>query len=53
MAVNFLRNIGWPAFNSKGQVTGVAFGKKISSKSQKVDNIGYLIPAVVVKAARN
>jgi S1-C subfamily serine protease len=45
--------MGWPAFNSKGQVTGVAFGKKISSKSQKVDNIGYLIPAVVVKAARN
>jgi S1-C subfamily serine protease len=43
-------NSGGPAFNSKGQVTGVAFLKKISTKSQKVDNIGYLIPAVVVKA---
>merc|ERR1711862_293004 len=41
---------GGPAFNSKGQVTGVAFKKKVSSKSQKVDNIGYLIPAVIVLA---
>jgi len=43
-------NSGGPAFNSKGQVTGVAFRKKISSKSQKVDNIGYLIPATLVRA---
>lgn len=43
-------NSGGPAFNSKGQVTGVAFRKKISSKSQKVDNIGYLIPAVLIRA---
>jgi hypothetical protein len=43
-------NSGGPAFNSKGQVAGVAFRKKVSSKSQKVDNIGYLIPAVVVQA---
>eukprot|EP00536_Pseudo-nitzschia_multiseries_P012385 jgi/Psemu1/260521/estExt_Genewise1Plus.C_4710003 len=43
-------NSGGPAFNSKGQVTGVAFRKRISTKSQKVDNIGYLIPAVVVRA---
>ncbi|VEU44005.1 unnamed protein product [Pseudo-nitzschia multistriata] len=43
-------NSGGPAFNSKGQVTGVAFRKRISTKSQKVDNIGYLIPAVLVRA---
>ncbi|KAL3905337.1 MAG: hypothetical protein SGILL_009718, partial [Bacillariaceae sp.] len=43
-------NSGGPAFNSKGEVTGVAFLKRVSTKSQKVDNIGYLIPAVVVKA---
>ena len=28
----------------------VAFRKRVSSKSQKVDNIGYLIPAVLVRA---
>ena len=28
----------------------VAFRKKVSTKSQKVDNIGYLIPAVLVRA---
>lgn len=28
----------------------VAFRKKVSTKTQKVDNIGYLIPAVVVRA---
>ncbi|KAG7347251.1 trypsin-like peptidase domain containing protein [Nitzschia inconspicua] len=43
-------NSGGPAFNDQGFVTGVAFRKKITSKSQKVDNIGYLIPAVLVKA---
>jgi PDZ domain/Trypsin-like peptidase domain len=43
-------NSGGPAFNSKGQVTGVAFSKRVSSKSQKVDNIGYLIPAVLVRS---
>jgi S1-C subfamily serine protease len=43
-------NSGGPAFNSKGQVTRVAFRKRINTKSEKVDNIGYLIPAVVVKA---
>lgn len=43
-------NSGGPAFNSKGQVTGVAFLKRVSTKSQKVDNIGYLIPAVLIRA---
>jgi len=43
-------NSGGPAFNSKGQVTGVAFRKRSSKKSQKVDNIGYLIPAVLIRA---
>mmetsp|Transcript_3694 Transcript_3694/g.10458 ORF Transcript_3694/g.10458 Transcript_3694/m.10458 type:complete len:743 (-) Transcript_3694:613-2841(-) len=43
-------NSGGPAFNSRGQVTGVAFLKRISTKSQKVDNIGYLIPAVLVRS---
>ena len=43
-------NSGGPAFNSKGQVTGVAFRKKVSTKAKQVDNIGYLIPAVLVRA---
>ena len=43
-------NSGGPAFNSKGEVTGVAFSKRITTKTQKIDNIGYLIPAFVVKA---
>lgn len=43
-------NSGGPAFNSKGEVTGIAFKKQVSSKAQKVDNIGYLIPSVIVIA---
>ena len=44
-------NSGGPALNSKGQVVGVAFRKRTSSSSKKrVDNIGYLIPSIVVKA---
>ena len=43
-------NSGGPCINSRGQVTGVAFRKRVSTKSQKVDNIGYLIPSVLVKA---
>ena len=38
-------NSGGPAFNSKGQVTGVAFQKKADKKA---DNIGYLISSVQV-----
>jgi hypothetical protein len=40
-------NSGGPAFNSQGQVTGVAFCK---SGCKNVDNIGYVIPADVVRA---
>jgi S1-C subfamily serine protease len=40
-------NSGGPVFNSKGAVTGVAFCKDVRSES---DNIGYVIPAEVVKA---
>ena len=40
-------NSGGPAFNAKGQVTGVAFCK---NNKVKTDNIGYLIPADVVRA---
>ena len=43
-------NSGGPAFNSKGQVTGIAYLKRVSTKHESVDNIGYLIPAVLVKA---
>mmetsp|Transcript_24501 Transcript_24501/g.67832 ORF Transcript_24501/g.67832 Transcript_24501/m.67832 type:complete len:528 (+) Transcript_24501:175-1758(+) len=43
-------NSGGPAFNKEGKVTGVAFRKKTGTKSKSVDNIGYLIPAKVVKA---
>ena len=38
-------NSGGPAFNSKGQVTGVAFQKKADKKA---DNIGYLISSVQI-----
>lgn len=40
-------NSGGPAFNARGQVTGVAFCK---NNKMKTDNIGYLIPADVVRA---
>jgi len=40
-------NSGGPAFNSRGQVTGVAFCKDARKQS---DNIGYVIPAAVVRA---
>jgi S1-C subfamily serine protease len=40
-------NSGGPAFNARGQVTGVAFCKNNKSK---MDNVGYLIPADVVRA---
>eukprot|EP00527_Entomoneis_sp_CCMP2396_P001069 CAMPEP_0198147394 /NCGR_PEP_ID=MMETSP1443-20131203/35336_1 /TAXON_ID=186043 /ORGANISM="Entomoneis sp., Strain CCMP2396" /LENGTH=543 /DNA_ID=CAMNT_0043811709 /DNA_START=77 /DNA_END=1705 /DNA_ORIENTATION=- len=45
-------NSGGPAFNSAGKVTGIAFLKKTTAarKVNKVDNIGYLIPATVVRA---
>ena len=39
-------NSGGPAFNAKGQVTGVAFFKNIKKTT---DSIGYLIPADVVR----
>jgi hypothetical protein len=42
-----LGNSGGPAFNAQGQVTGVAFCKNNNSK---MDNVGYLIPADVVRA---
>lgn len=43
-------NSGGPALNHRGQVTGVAFRKRTSSKGSKtIDNIGYLIPSVVVQ----
>ena len=31
-------------------IYSVAFRKRVSSKSQKIDNIGYLIPSVIVRA---
>lgn len=40
-------NSGGPVFNAKGEVTGVAFCKDVRGES---DNIGYVIPAEVVKA---
>ena len=45
-------NSGGPAFNKQGQVVGVATSKKhkSSSSSTKLDNIGYLIPSIVVEA---
>jgi S1-C subfamily serine protease len=39
-------NSGGPAFNSAGQVTGVAFFKNVRKDT---DSIGYLIPADVVR----
>ena len=42
-----LGNSGGPAFNAQGKVTGVAFCKATKSK---LDNVGYLIPADVVRA---
>lgn len=39
-------NSGGPAFNKNGKVTGVAFFK---NTSKKTDNVGYLIPADVVR----
>jgi len=40
-------NSGGPVFNSRGEVAGVAFCKDVRSES---DNIGYVIPAEVVRA---
>ena len=40
-------NSGGPAFNCRGQVTGVAFCKSGSTNS---DNVGYVIPPDVVRA---
>jgi S1-C subfamily serine protease len=42
-------NSGGPAFNSKGQVTGIAFSSKPAKKDRPLNNIGYLIPSSVVK----
>ena len=42
-------NSGGPAFNAQGQVTGVAFKKRTGTK-KSIDNIGYLIPAVLVRS---
>lgn len=42
-------NSGGPAFNSKGQVTGIAFSSKSMKKDRPLNNIGYLIPASIVK----
>ena len=39
-------NSGKPTFNSRGQVTGVAFCKDSPKQS---DNIGYVIPDDVVR----
>lgn len=39
-------NSGGPAFDKEGKVTGVAFFKNTSTKT---DNVGYLIPADVVR----
>lgn len=39
-------NSGGPAFDSSGRVTGVAFFK---NTSKKTDNVGYLIPADTVR----
>ena len=39
-------NSGGPAFDKDGKVTGVAFFK---NTSKKTDNVGYLIPADVVR----
>lgn len=39
-------NSGGPAFDKNGKVTGVAFFK---NTSKKTDNVGYLIPADVVR----
>lgn len=39
-------NSGGPAFDKHGKVTGVAFFK---NTSKKTDNVGYLIPADVVR----
>lgn len=40
-------NSGGPVFNASGEVTGVAFCKDVRNES---DNIGYVIPAQVVRA---
>lgn len=46
--VNFIISIS--IWNVCENPFSVAFRKKVSTKSQKVDNIGYLIPAVLVRA---
>ena len=38
-------NSGGPAFDANGEVVGVAFAKNASSR---VDNIGYLIPVLLL-----
>jgi len=42
-------NSGGPAFNTAGQVTGVAFSSKSQTRDRPLNNIGYLIPVSIIR----